>query len=166
MDYRKEEFPLNHFALWTKGWYHKVHNDSTDENTKLFEELKSVLELDDYSTKYMDIHDICRIVLNAFEDYNLWRMKENMNYMRLSQFIGNIRRYKEWGYNEDESIIMVVRSFIQGIINSEICLRAPHYSKELYKKYDLVQGCLMGKYKPGTTYKQMNKDVEKYNWIK
>ena len=37
MNYKSDNFPLNYFALWAKGWYHKVHSILDDQNTKLFE---------------------------------------------------------------------------------------------------------------------------------
>lgn len=164
MNYIEEKFPLNHFALWTKGWYEKVHFSSDDQNTRLFEELKSVLALDDYSTNYMDIMDIARIIMNSFENYNKWCQDNNTYYMRLTEFLDNVKRYESYGYGYFESIIMTIRSFIQGSEKRYMKLVPPVYSKELYKKYDLVMGKLLGKHKYGQTYKEMNDYVNSYNW--
>lgn len=132
-NYRTEVFPLNNFVLWSKGWYEKVHFSSEDQNIRLFEELKSVLALDNYSTDYMNISDFARVIMNSFENYNKWCQDNNLHYMRLTEFLDTIKKYESWGYGYFESIIMTVRSFIQGSEKRYIKLVPPVYSKELYK---------------------------------
>lgn len=164
MNYFEENFPLNHFALWAKGWYEKVHFSSDDQNTRLFEELKSVLALDDYSTNYMNIRDIARIIMASFEDYNRWCQDNRLYYMRLTELLDSIKRYESYGYGYFESIIMTIGGFIQGCDKRYMKLMPPVYSKKLYKKYDLVLGELLAKHKYGQTYKEMNGCVNSYNW--
>lgn len=163
-NYRSDVFPLNNFALWSKGWYEKVHFSSEDQNIRLFEELKSVLALDDYSTNYMNIKDFARVIMDSFENYNKWCQDNNLYYMRLTEFLDTIKEYESYGYGYFESIIMTVRNFIQCSSGRNIKLSKPIYSRKLYKEYDLVMGALCGTYKHGQTYKEMNKFVNKYNW--
>lgn len=163
-DYRTKIFPLNHFALWTKSWYEKVHK-SKDQNTALFEELKSILALDDYSTSYMNIADMASIIIGVFDTYNKWLGEtNNSNYLTIRNFINSCEEYKRYGYGLYESMIMVIRQQIQNADAKSICLSKPSYSKEIYKKYDLVLGDLLSWIKHGQTYKQMNDYVKKYNW--
>lgn len=163
MDYRKELFPLNHFLLWCKGWY-TMPKTKEDVNEDLFEVLKSVLALDNYSTHYMTLKDFTDIILNCFEKYNLWCFSEKLNYVRMTQFFDTVNRYESYSYNRNAAIIMAVRVYFQGLEKGRYCLKKPVYSKKLFKKYGLIIGNLFSSPKKGMTYKEMNHEADGINW--
>lgn len=164
MDYRTETFPLNHFVLWSKGWYSKVH-ETGDINKDLEDTMKGIFTLDDYVGVIMKSIDFVGILLSTFEDYNDWVRKNGWSYWRLVDIINEMRTYQWLGYNENNAIIMAIRSYFKCRPISEIRLSKPVYSRELYKKYDLIiKGQIFGTPKHGMTYKEMNNEVSKYKW--
>lgn len=164
MDYRKEKFPVNHFVLWCKGWYTSV-NHKEDLNEDLENTLKSVLALDDYSTYYMNMKDFAVILLNRFEEYNLWCLQNKLHYISMSNFFSTVKRYKDYGYNDDSSVIMTIRSYFQSL-SSDVCrLEKPVFSKNLRRKYGLVKGSLFSGQKKGQTYAEMNRCTNDLRWL-
>lgn len=163
MDYRTEKFPLNHFVLWSKGWYHKVHR-LEDVNKDLEQTMRVIFTLDGFSGRYMDSRDFAQILLNRFEDYNYWLKNTKGHYWRIVDLLKNIRDYQKLGYNEDNAIIIAMRSYLQCRPMTEIKLEKPIYSRELYKKYNLIKGHIFSTPKHGMTYKEMNREVSKYKW--
>ena len=110
-------FGLNHFILWCKNWYaltpnfHKRYIENSEEH--LFETLKRVLYLDDYSV--YDKSDIINILLNNLERYNEWAIKNKKKYLSASQIIRNINHNMNISYNElsyFECVVYAIREFL------------------------------------------------------
>lgn len=92
MDYSKETFPLNHFALWCKGWYRPTNEKATLEET-----LKIVFELDGY-TFAKRMNDFLTIVLTEFDPYCKWLSEYNKKYCTIQMLCQNAINYEK--YNE------------------------------------------------------------------
>lgn len=163
MDYATEIFPLSHFVLWSKGWYHKVHNTG-DMNQDLEDTMKSVFSLDGYIGEILQSKEFANLLLYEFEQYNNWAKVKGGPCLSLVTLFEEVKNYQSSGYNYYNSIIMALRSYFQCIPSSRIKLSKPVYSRELYREYDLVKGSLFSKYVPGITYQDMNNIVNQYQW--
>lgn len=127
--------------------------------------MRSIFTLDDYCGDIMISRDFVGVLLNQFEDYNNWARENGLHYWRLSQLIGKIREWQSWGYTENNAIIMAMRGYFQCRNVKEIKLSKPVYSRQLYKKYDLIQDKLLSRSSMhGMTYTEMNRKVAEFNW--
>lgn len=154
VDYSKEVFPISNFVLYSKGWYQPV-NKGEDE----FAFIKKILALDDYPFLTNE-QDVVLFLLSKVDDYNEYinRVKFNGRILRLNIFESETNRYMiTFGYNRQMAQIAAIKSFFLGI--ADIKLQKPIFNRKLYKK-----GIKFGNWKPGMTYKEMNKFVEKFNF--
>ncbi len=74
-------FPLTHLVLYAKGWYKKTDN--------IWEDLKKILELDDYSP-FTD-NDVYSIIVSRFSEFDC-RQSE------LKEVLFNIHPNQTWKY--------------------------------------------------------------------
>ena len=153
-DYSKEIFPISNFVLYSKGWYQPV-NKGEDE----FAFIKKILALDDYPFLTNE-QDVVLFLLSKVDEYNEYIIEKTHTYrpLRLNIFESEVDRYmKIYGYSRRMAQIAAIRSFFLG--QSSIKLQKPIFNRKLYKK-----GIKFGNWKPGMTYKEMNKFVEKFNF--
>lgn len=153
MDYSKEQFPLNHFALYCKGWYEPL-----DKSEDLFEFVSKILYMDGYRFAKTKT-DVLNILLAEMDRYNSWMIENKNHYLKFQSFYIQKEQYKQWPYNlnDDVATLKVIISFISQRSKSEIRLSKPIYNRKLFKNgiiYDHGG-------KIGMTYKEKNNIVSK-----
>lgn len=154
MDYSKETFPLNHFALFCKGWY-----QPTNEKEDLFDFLRKLMYLDGYEFAKTK-EDIISIILARYSEYNEWLRKNGKSHQDIYRFNNNIlelQRLRKLSY--EEAIIRTIQSLIMNKDNSVIRLNPPHFSRKLYKAGIMFHQLFRHDYH-GMTYKEQNKIVK------
>ena len=160
MDYSEEYFPLNNFALFSKGWYSPVNDDED-----LFTTVKHVLALDGYEF-ISNYNDVLCILLSEIDRYNKYLYSVNANTLNLFTFCKEISEEKNlWNKNisNEEAIVRVIANFLRYMDNKYIKLKRPVYDRELSKKYGLIlQYFFCKSSQQGTTYKEMNRVANKY----
>lgn len=156
MDYSKETFPLNHFALYCKGWYHPVKEES------ILSTISKVLSLDGYEFA-KDKNDIMCIILSEIDRYNSWLVSNGKQDLKLFDLYNEAHKTLNWWHHVDtfeEAMLCRVISFIQGKGSDEIKLKKPIFSKSLRKK-GLRFSQLFRKDYHGMTYAEQNRIASK-----
>lgn len=160
MDYSKEYFPLNNFALFSKGWYSPVNDDED-----LLTTVKHVLALDGYEL-ISNYNDVLCILLSEIDRYNKYLDSVNANTLNLFKFRKEISEEKNLWHKDisnEEAIVRVIAKFLRYMDNKYMKLKRPVYNRKLTKKYGLtLQPFFYKKSKQGTTYKEMNRVANKY----
>ena len=160
MDYKEEVFPLNNFALFSKGWYSPVNDDED-----LLTTVKHVLALDGYDF-ISNYNDVLCILLSEIDRYN--KYLDNVNVKTLDLFTLWKESIEEKNLchkdiSNEEAIVRVIAKFLRYMDSKYIKLQCPVYNRKLTKKYGLVlQPFFYKKSKQGTTYKEMNRFANKY----
>ena len=160
MDYKEEVFPLNNFALFSKGWYSPVNDDED-----LLTTLKHVLALDGYEF-VSNYNDILCILLSEIDRYNKYLDSVNAKTLDLFTLWKESTEEKNLWHKDisnEEAIVRVIANFLRYMDNRYMKLKRPVYNRELIKKYGLtLQPFFYKKSKQGTTYKEMNRVANKY----
>lgn len=160
MDYKEEVFPLNNFALFSKGWYSPVNDDED-----LLTTLKHVLALDGYEL-ISNYNDVICILLSEIDRYNKYLDSVNAKTLDLFTLWKESTEEKNLWHKDisnEEAIVRVIANFLRYMDNRYMKLKRPVYNRELIKKYGLtLQPFFYKKSKQGTTYKEMNRVANKY----
>lgn len=160
MDYKEEVFPLNNFALFSKGWYSPVNDDED-----LLTTVKHVLALDGYEF-ISNYNDVLCILLNEIDRYNKYLYSVNAKTLDLFTFYKEISEEKNLWHKDisnEEAIVRVIAKFLRYMDSKYIKLQCPFYSRKLTKKYGLtLRPFFYKKSEQGTTYKEMNRVANKY----
>lgn len=158
MDYSKETFPLNHFALWCKGWYRPTNEKATLEET-----LQIVFGLDGYPfAKNMD--DFLNIVLTAFLPYNEWRQENGKKILTLLEIYSKAKSYEIYGnmhgyeVTVTDAVFYAIAGFFSDLSKEDIKLEKPIYSRELRTKGLCFRQTFRKDYQ-GMTYAEQNRIV-------
>lgn len=160
MDYSKEAFPLNHFALWCKGWYRPTNEKATLEET-----LKIVFELDGY-TFAERMNDFLTIVLTEFDPYCKWLSEYNKKYCTIQMLCQNAINYEKYnemhGYSVSfaECMFYAIVDFFRYIDNKNIKLKKPIYNRALRTKGLCFRQGFRKDYH-GMTYAEQNRIASK-----
>lgn len=160
MDYKEEVFPLNNFALFSKGWYSPVNDDED-----LLTTVKHVLALDgyDFISSYNDV--LC-ILLSEIDRYNKYLDSVNARTLDLFTLWKESSEEKNLWHKDisnEEAIVRVIAKFLRYMDSKYIKLQCPFYSRKLTKKYGLtLRPFFYKKSEQGTTYKEMNRVANKY----
>lgn len=157
MNYKEEVFPLNNFALFSKGWYSPVNDDED-----LLTTVKHVLALDGYEF-ISNYNDVLCILLNEIDRYNKYLDSVNANTLNLFKFCKEISEEKNLWHKDisnEEAIVRVIANFLRYMDNRYMKLKRPVYNRELIKKYGLTLPPVVSK--QGTTYKEMNRFANEY----
>lgn len=160
MDYKEEVFPLNNFALFSKGWYSPVNDDED-----LLTTVKHVLVLDgyDFISSYNDV--LC-ILLSEIDRYNKYLDSVNARTLDLFTLWKESSEEKNLWHKDisnEEAIVRVIAKFLRYMDSKYIKLQCPFYSRKLTKKYGLtLRPFFYKKSEQGTTYKEMNRVANKY----
>lgn len=147
-------FPLSNCVLYYLGWYYRSGD--------MWADLKKCMTADGYCGKYMSKHDILRLLLGVAEEWNLYAANNGYNLIRLSHILVSDWQIAGWEkYDKDEPRMLSMVWNLLGIFaldykRTELPLKKPHFSKENELK--------PRNYKHGQTYKQANKEMEKYHW--
>lgn len=160
MNYKEEVFPLNNFALLCKGWYSPV-KDGED----LLTTLKHVLALDGYEL-ISNYNDVICILLSEIDRYNKYLYSVNAKTLDLFTFWKESSEEKNLWHKDisnEEAIVRVIAKFLRYMDSKYIKLQCPVYNRKLTKKYGLtLRTFFYKKSEQGTTYKEMNRVVNKY----
>ena len=160
MDYKEEVFPLNNFALFSKGWYSPV-NDNED----LLTTVKHVLALDGYEF-ISNYNDVLCILLSEIDRYNKYLDSVNARTLDLFTLWKESSEEKNLWHKDisnEEAIVRVIAKFLRYMDSKYIKLQCPFYSRKLTKKYGLtLRPFFYKKSEQGTTYKEMNRVANKY----
>lgn len=160
MDYKEEVFPLNHFALFSKGWYSPVNDDED-----LLTTVKHVLALDGYEF-ISNYNDVLCILLSEIDRYNKYMDSVNARTLDLFTLWKESSEEKNLWHKDisnEEAIVRVIAKFLRYMDSKYIKLQCPVYNRKLIKKYGLtLQPFFYKKSKQGTTYKEMNRVANKY----
>lgn len=160
MDYKEEVFPLNNFALFSKGWYSPVNDDED-----LLTTVKHVLALDGYEF-ISNYNDVLCILLSEIDRYNKYLDSVNARNIDLFTLWKESSEEKNLWHKDisnEEAIVRVIAKFLQYMDSKYIKLQCPVYNRKLTKKYGLtLQPFFYKKSKQGTTYKEMNRVANKY----
>ena len=160
MDYKEEVFPLNNFALFSKGWYSPVNDDED-----LLTTVKHVLALDGYEF-ISNYNDVLCILLNEIDRYNKYLYSVNAKTLDLFTFYKEISEEKNLWHKDisnEEANVRVIAKFLRYMDSKYIKLQCPVYSRKLIKKYGLtLRPFFYKKSEQGTTYKEMNRVANKY----
>lgn len=160
MDYKEEVFPLNNFALFSKGWYSPVNDDED-----LLTTVKHVLALDGYDF-ISNYNDVLCILLSEIDRYNKYLDSVNARTLDLFTLWKESSEEKNLWYKDisnEEAIVRVIAKFLRYMDSKYIKLQRPVYNRKLTKKYGLtLQPFFYKKSKQGTTYKEMNRVANKY----
>lgn len=146
MDYSKNTFPLNHFALYCKGWYEPV-NKSMD----YIQFISKILDMDGYCF-VKNISSILNIVLSEIDRYNNWLRENNKPTLEL-QWLYNRAKMDQllYDYDFERALLSVIKTFIMDRSKEEIVLIPPKYDRHLYKN-----GITFRYHNKGETYKERN----------
>lgn len=140
-DFLKEYPRLSNVILGRKHWY-------CPKTGSFMGDLKVLLKMDGYSTEYMDDDDVFNIIVQFYEEYTIWAIKNNKlhNNHPISVLFSpyNWNAYKM--SDKENAIQHMLASFLL-LGKDEIKLPTPHYDKHTPKP---------SFYKPGMTYKYMN----------
>lgn len=160
MDYKEEVFPLNNFALFSKGWYSPVNNDED-----LLTTVKHVLALDGYEF-ISNYNDVLCILLSEIDRYNKYLDSVNARTLDLFTLWKESSEEKNLWHKDisnEEAIVRVIAKFLRYMDSKYIKLQCPFYSRKLTKKYGLtLRPFFYKKSEQGTTYKEMNRVANKY----
>ena len=160
MDYKEEVFPLNNFALFSKGWYSPVNDDED-----LLTTVKHVLALDGYEF-ISNYNDVLCILLSEIDRYNKYLDSVNAKTLDLFTFWRESSEEKNLWHKDisiEEAIVRVIAKFLRYMDSKYIKLQRPVYNRKLTKKYGLtLQPFFYKKSKQGTTYQEMNRVANKY----
>ena len=160
MDYSEEYFPLNNFALFSKGWYSPVNDDED-----LFTTVKHVLALDGYEF-ISNYNDVLCILLSEIDRYNKYLDSVNARTLDLFTLWKESSEEKNLWHKDisnEEAIVRVIAKFLRYMDSKYIKLQCPFYSRKLTKKYGLtLRPFFYKKSEQGTTYKEMNRVANKY----
>lgn len=160
MDYKEEVFPLNNFALFSKGWYSPVNDDED-----LLTTVKHVLALDGYEF-ISNYNDILCILLSKIDRYNKYLDSVNVRTLDLFTLWKESSEEKNLWHKDisnEEAIVRVIAKFLRYMDSKYIKLQCPFYSRKLTKKYGLtLRPFFYKKSEQGTTYKEMNRVANKY----
>lgn len=160
MDYKEEVFPLNNFALFSKGWYSPVNDDED-----LLTTVKHVLALDDYEF-ISNYNDVLCILLNEIDRYNKYLYSVNAKTLDLFTFWKESSEEKNLWHTDisnEEAIVRVIAKFLRYMDSKYIKLQCPVYNRKLTKNYGLtLRPFFYKKSEQGTTYKEMNRVANKY----
>lgn len=160
MDYKEEVFPLNNFALFSKGWYSPVNDDED-----LLTTVKHVLALDGYEF-ISNYNDVLCILLSEIDRYNKYLDSVNARTLDLFTLWKESSEEKNLWYKDisnEEAIVRVIAKFLRYMDSKYIKLQCPFYSRKLTKKYGLtLRPFFYKKSEQGTTYKEMNRVANKY----
>lgn len=154
MDEKKEnklfQHRLNHFILYSKGWY-----DFTINNNKL-ELYKAILKLDGFEF-VRTIHDVVDILLHEFDRYNAFLRKTNpyasYDFFKINKLINE--KITLCKLNYEEALIEVIKAIFNNLSKSEIKLSKPIYSRKMFKQ-GIIFGGFISKNNIGMTYKEQN----------
>lgn len=155
-NYSIETFPLNHFVLWCKGWYRPTDLLEPTEVT-----LSKVMALDGYSYA-KTMREILCVVLTEFESYNDWLKANGKHYLTLSGFCNDIfglRRKMELSgkeYTIEKLMLYSISVFFMERGKDDIVLKAPVYSRKLFKKGLAFNQTFRRNYN-GMTYAEQNR---------
>lgn len=160
MDYKEEVFPLNNFALFSKGWYSPVNDDED-----LLTTVKHVLALDGYDF-ISNYNDVLCILLSEIDRYNKYLNSVNARTLDLFTLWKESSEEKNLWHKDisnEEAIVRVIAKFLRYMDSKYIKLQCPFYSRKLTKKYGLtLRPFFYKKSEQGTTYKEMNRVANKY----
>lgn len=160
MDYKEEVFPLNNFALFSKGWYSPVNDDED-----LLTTVKHVLALDGYEF-ISNYNDVLCILLSEIDRYNKYLDSVNARTLDLFTLWKESSEEKNLWHKDisnEEAIVRVIAKFLRYMDSKYIKLQCPFYSRKLTKKYGLtLRPFFYKKSEQGTTYKEMNRVANKY----
>ena len=160
MDYKEEVFPLNNFALFSKGWYSPVNDDED-----LLTTVKHVLSLDGYEF-ISNYNDVLCILLSEIDRYNKYLDSVNARTLDLFTLWKESSEEKNLWHKDisnEEAIVRVIAKFLRYMDSKYIKLQCPFYSRKLTKKYGLtLRPFFYKKSEQGTTYKEMNRVANKY----
>ena len=157
MNYKEEVFPLNNFALFSKGWYSPVNDDED-----LLTTVKHVLALDGYEF-ISNYNDVLCILLNEIDRYNKYLYSVNAKTLDLFKESSEEKNLWHKDISNEEAIVRVIAKFLRYMDSKYIKLQCPVYNRKLTKKYGLtLQPFFYKKSKQGTTYKEMNRVANKY----
>lgn len=157
MDYSKEIFPLNHFALYCKGWYQPVNKEE-----KMIDTISRVLALDGYEFA-KNTQDIMCIILSEIDRYNSWLVQNKKLDLKLYDLYNDAYKTMNWWHwcdTFEEAMLYRIVSFIQDKSKSEIVLSKPIYSRKLRKKGLVFRQVYRYNYN-GMTYAEQNRIAEK-----
>lgn len=157
MDYSKETFPLNHFALYCKGWYQSVNKEE-----KMIDTISRVLTLDGYEFA-KDVHTIMRVILSEIDRYNSWLIQNKKLDLKLYDLYMDAYKTMNWWHwcdTFEEAMIFRIVAFIQDKGKSEIVLERPIYSRSLRKK-GLMFRQIYREHYHGMTYAEQNRMANK-----
>lgn len=146
----KYTFGLNHFVLYSKGWYCPAKKE-----TQPLQVYKQILELDrNQFVTTMD--DVVSILVNEFESYNNFCKENHLFHYTILTFLNRINDLTKY-YNIDyqTAIVKVISSFFRDAEGKHINLKPPHYDRKLYKK-GLIFNSIFSIRKQGQTYKEQN----------
>lgn len=160
MDYKEEVFPLNNFALFSKGWYSPVNDDED-----LLTTVKHVLALDGYEF-ISNYNNVLCILLSEIDRYNKYLDSVNARTLDLFTLWKESSEEKNLWHKDisnEEAIVRVIAKFLRYMDSKYIKLQCPFYSRKLTKKYGLtLRPFFYKKSEQGTTYKEMNRVANKY----
>lgn len=160
MNYKAEVFPLNNFALFSKGWYSPVNDDED-----LLTTVKHVLSLDGYEF-ISNYNDVLCILLSEIDRYNTYLDSVNAKTLDLFTFWKEFSEEKNlWNkdISNEEAIVRVIAKYLRYMDSKYIKLQCPVYSRKLTKNYGLtLRPFFCKKSKQGTSYKEMNRIANKY----
>ena len=160
MDYKEEVFPLNNFALFSKGWYSPVNDDED-----LLTTVKHVLALDGYEF-ISNYNDVLCILLSEIDRYNKYLDSVNAKTLDLFTLWRDSSEEKNLWHKDisnEEAIVRVITKFLRYMDSKYIKLQCPVYSRKLTKNYGLtLRPFFYKKSEQGTTYKEMNRVANKY----
>lgn len=155
LDQSKSYFRLNHFVLWSKGWY-KLREDYTncqDNKLVLFETLRKVLALDGYCYIWNE-EDIILILANNLREYNTWAKENKKRCLEIDVFMHEVATYiRQNGWSYFEALVYTLKNFFGWM--SKIELYAPAYNKKLTKF-----GLVSPHWGNGVTYTWLQKQVD------
>lgn len=141
-DFLKEYPRISNVILGRKHWY-------CPKTGSFMGDLKVLLKMDGYSTEYMDEDDVFNIIVQFYEEYVIWAIKNDKHLP--NHPITDIFRPYNWNAykmsDKENTIRNILATFLM-LGRDDILLPVPHYDKNTPKP---------SFYKPGMTYKYMNK---------
>lgn len=141
-DFLKEYPRISNVILGRKHWY-------CPKTGSFMGDLKVLLKMDGYSTEYMDEDDVFNIIVQFYEEYVIWAIKNDKHLP--NHPITDIFKPYNWSAHKMSDKENTIRNILAAFLmlgRDDILLPVPHYDKNTPKP---------SFYKPGMTYKYMNK---------
>ncbi len=145
-------FTLSNCLLYYLGWYHKSGDYWAD--------LKKCVEADGFYA--FSEYDIIRLFLGVANEWNMYAANNGYRLIRIDALLVSDYELKGWeevvSFHPDwfAMIWKLLGIFAFDYKRTELEIKKPHFSKKsVLKPHD---------YLSGRTYKEANKNVEKYTW--